>query len=74
VSRINFSRGRIDPSFLLNASAVVTVYKSDLVSVQLQAVGQNLTDLLDVINFGGLFSGNAIGPSRSVLLRLTTSF
>jgi len=29
---------------------------------------------LNVIDFGGLFSGNAIGPSRSVALRLTTSF
>jgi hypothetical protein len=42
--------------------------------MQLQADGQNLTDLLDVIDFGGVFSGNAIGPSRSVMLRLATSF
>jgi hypothetical protein len=36
--------------------------------------GQNLTNVLDVIDFGGLFSGNAIGPSRSFALRLTTNF
>jgi hypothetical protein len=35
--------------------------------MQLQADGQNLTDVLDVIDFGGLFSGNAIGPSRGVM-------
>jgi hypothetical protein len=74
LSRINFARGRIYPSFLLNASAGMRVYKSDHVDMQLQADGQNLTDLLDVIDFGGLFSGNAIGPSRSFMLRLTTHF
>jgi hypothetical protein len=74
LGRINFSRGRIYPSFLLNVSAGVKVYKSDHVDMQLQADGQNLTDLLDVIDFGGLFSGNAIGPSRSCMVRLTTSF
>ena len=42
--------------------------------MQVQADGQNLTDVLDVIDFGGLFSGNAIGPSRNVLLRWTTTF
>lgn len=35
---------------------------------------QNLSSVLDVIAFGGLFSGNAIGPPRSVLFRLTTTF
>jgi hypothetical protein len=74
LGRINFARGRIYPSFLLNASAGVKVHKSDRVDMQLQADGQNLTGLLDVIDFGGLFSGNAIGPSRSFMLRLTTSF
>ena len=28
----------------------------------------------ELIDFGGLFSGNAIGPSRSVATRLTTNF
>jgi hypothetical protein len=39
-----------------------------------QIDGQNLTNVFDVIDFGGLFSGNATGPSRSVATRLTTSF
>jgi hypothetical protein len=42
--------------------------------MRLQMDGQNLTNVLDVIDFGGLFSGSAIGPSRSFALRLTTSF
>jgi len=74
VNRINFARGRIYPSFQVNASAGAEVYKSDHMNVQFQIDGQNLTDVLDVIDFGGLFSGNAIGPSRSVMMRLTTNF
>ena len=35
---------------------------------------ENLNNVLNVIDFGGLFSGNAIGPSRNVAVRLTTSF
>ena len=74
LSRINFARGRIYPSFQVNASAGAQVYKSDHLNMQFQIDGQNLTNVLDVIDFGGLFSGNAIGPSRSVAMRLTTSF
>lgn len=74
LDRINFDRGRIDPSFQINASAGADLYNSERVKVRLQADGQNLNDVLDVIDFGGLFSGNAIGPPRSYLLRLTTAF
>ncbi|MGO9539558.1 MAG: TonB-dependent receptor plug domain-containing protein [Terriglobales bacterium] len=74
IDRINFARGRIYPSFQMNASAGADVYQSDHVKARLQIDGQNLTNVLDVIDFGGLFSGNAIGPSRSVALRLTTTF
>jgi hypothetical protein len=74
LDRINFSRGRIDPTFLINASAGADIYKSNRVNTRFQVDGQNLTNILDVIDFGGLFSGNAIGPSRSFSLRLTTDF
>jgi Carboxypeptidase regulatory-like domain/TonB-dependent Receptor Plug Domain len=74
LNRINFSRGRIYPSFQVDASAGADIYKSDRVNMKLQVDGENLTNILDVIDFGGLFSGNAIGPSRSFSLRLTTSF
>ena len=39
-----------------------------------QVDGQNLTNTVNVIDFGGLFSGSAIDPSRSFALRLTTNF
>ena len=74
VSRINFPRGRIYPSFQVNASAAANVYRSERMEMRLQIDGQNLSNVLDVIDFGGLFSGNAIGPSRSVALRLQTTF
>jgi TonB-dependent Receptor Plug Domain len=74
ISRVNFERGRIDPTFQVNASAGADLYKSDRWNMKIQADGQNLTNVLNVIDFGGLFSGNAIGPSRSFALRLTTNF
>jgi len=74
LDRINFERGRIDPAFQANASAGADLYRNEKVKVQLQADGQNLNNVLDVIDFGGLFSGNAIGPPRSYQLRLTTTF
>jgi len=74
LSRINFARGRIYPSLIVSASAGADVYRSDRMNVRFQVDGQNLTNVLDVIDFGGLFSGNAIGPARSFALRLTTNF
>lgn len=74
IDRINFARGRIYPAFQVNASAGADLYKSDHMNMHIQIDGQNLTNVLDVIDFGGLFSGNAIGPSRSVALRLATNF
>jgi hypothetical protein len=74
LDRINFSRGRLYPSLLVSASAGADVYSSERLKMQLQVDGENLTNVLDVIDFGGLFSGNAIGPSRSFSVRLTSNF
>jgi len=74
INRVNFARGRIYPSLLLSASAGADVYKSERMNVHVQADGQNLTNTLNIIDFGGLFSGNAIGPARSFSLRMITSF
>lgn len=73
-ARLNFARGRILPTALVNASAGAQLCKCDRFEVDLEADGENLNDVLDVIDFNGLFSGNAIGPSRSYSLRLTTTF
>ena len=74
VSRINFDRGRIRPLLAVNASSGVDLMRGEKVKVRLQADGENLNNRLNVIDFGGLFSGNAIAPARSYFLRLTTSF
>ena len=74
ISRVNFDRGRILPSFAASASIGADIYKSDRVTTRFQADGDNLNNRLNVIDFGGLFSGNAIAPGRSFALRLNTSF
>lgn len=74
VDRIDFARGRVRPSLALNASAGLDVFKHDKFASTLQADIENLNNRLNLLNFGGLFSGNAIAPSRSLLLRLQTSF
>ena len=74
ISRINFDRGRILPSMAANASLGVDLYKRDRTVVRFQVDGDNLNGRLNVIDFGGLFSGNAIAPGRSFAVRLNTSF
>jgi len=74
ISRINFTRGRVRPSFAADLSVGTEIYKNDRISTRLQADVGNLNDRLNVIDFGGLFSGNAIAPPRSYSLRLQTSF
>jgi outer membrane cobalamin receptor len=74
IDRINFDRGRVRPSLSVNASIGAEIYKSDSLRVRLQGDARNLNNRLNVIDFGGLFSGNAIGPPRSYFVRLTTSF
>jgi len=74
VSRLNFDRGRIKPMLAVNASLGVDLYTNDRMTVHLQADGENLNNRLNVIDFAGLFSGNAIGPGRSFGLRLSTNF
>jgi len=74
VNRLNFDRGRVDPSLSVQASLGATVYMSGKINSRFQIDGDNLNNRLNVIDFGGLFSGNAIGPARSFSLRLNTTF
>ncbi len=74
VDRVNFNRFRVRPSLAVGASVGAEIYKSDKISTRLQADAQNLNNRLNVIDFGGLFSGNAIAPPRSYALRLQTTF
>ena len=74
IDRINFDRGRVRPSLAVDASVGAEVYKSDRLTTRVQVDAENLNNRLNVIDFGGLFSGNAIAPSRSYSLRLQTMF
>jgi hypothetical protein len=74
ISHLNFNRGRISPYLTENASVGANLLTREKYSVKLQGDAQNLSNTLEVIDFGGLFSGNAIGPSRSFSLRLWTTF
>jgi hypothetical protein len=64
----------VRPSLSVDVSVGADVYTSERLRVKLQTDGENPTDRLNVIDFGGLFSGNAIDPARSFALRLTTNF
>ena len=74
VNHLNFNRDRISPYFTQNASVGVDLYQREKRSVRFQADAQNLSNTLELIDFGGLFSGNAIGPARQYSFRLVTSF
>jgi len=74
VDRVDFGRGRVRPSLAIDASVGAQLYKNDRFSAHIQADLTNLNDRLNVIDFGGLFSGNAIAPPRSYALRLQTQF
>jgi hypothetical protein len=74
VDRINLESGRIKPTLAVDASMGAEVYKTEKLAINFQADGEDLNNRLNVIDFGGLFSGNAIGPPRSYSLRLAATF
>ena len=74
VDRVNFARGRVKPSLSLDASAGADLWQHDQKSIRLQGAVQNFNNRLNLIDFAGLFSGNAVAPPRSYSLRLQTTF
>jgi outer membrane receptor for Fe3+-dicitrate len=74
VSRVDFNSGRVRPSLSIDASLGVQLRKSEKLNVKMQFDVTNINNRLNVIDFAGLFSGNAIGPPRSYAVRLQTSF
>ena len=74
VDRVALAHGRVRPNFSLDASAGVRLYHSERLDMHLQADVENINNRLNVIDFAGLFSGNAIGPPRSAFVRLQTNF
>ncbi len=74
INHLNFNRGRIDPYLTENVSLEADLYRREKRSLRFQADAENLSNELEVIDFGGLFSGNALGPSRQFTLRMVTTF
>jgi outer membrane cobalamin receptor len=74
VNRVNFARNRVKPSFSLDAAAGAELWKHDAFQMRLQVDAANLNNRLNLIDFAGLFSGNAVAPPRSFALRLETRF
>jgi hypothetical protein len=74
LSRVNFARDRVRPSFYLDGSAGVQLWKADRHGVRFQVDAFNLTNRLNVINFAGLFSGTALANPRTLAARLETEF
>ena len=74
VDRVDFARGRVKPSLSVDASAALDLVNRDAFHMRLQADGFNLNNRLNLTDFAGLFSGNAIAPPRSYALRLKMEF
>jgi outer membrane cobalamin receptor len=74
LDRVNFDKGRVRPSLSIDTSLGADLYRKEKFNMRIQADAANLNNRLNVIDFGGLFSGNAIAPNRSWSLRLTTAF
>ena len=74
IDRVNFDAGRVRPNFTLDASAGADLWQHEKRTLRLQAIVENLTSRLNVINFAGLFSGTAIAPPRSGNVRLQYDF
>jgi hypothetical protein len=60
INHLNFTRDRINPYFTQNATVGVDLYKRENRTLQFQADIANVSNTLELIDFGGLFSGNAI--------------
>jgi outer membrane receptor protein involved in Fe transport len=74
VGQANLDRGRVRPSFAVNASAGAELWRKERRSLTAQVDVLNVADRLNVINFAGLFSGTALAPPRSVGVRLRAEF
>ena len=74
VSRVNFDHGRVSPSLAIDASFGADLIRNEKRNLQLQIDGENLNNRLNVLDFAGLFSGNAIAPPRSYNVRLKFRF
>jgi hypothetical protein len=74
INHLNFDRNRIRPYFTQNLSVGADLYRRENLGVRFQGDVANVSNTLELIDFGGLFSGNAIGPGRQYTFRLVTTY
>ena len=74
INHLNFVRDRIHPYFTQAISVGADVLKHEKFTTRFQCDIENVSNTLEVIDFGGLFSGNAIGSGRQYTFRLVTTF
>lgn len=74
LSRVNFDRQRVRPSYSLGLALGTELFRQDKKAMAFELEAENLTNHLNVINFTSLFSGTAIGEPRSVSARLKFQF
>jgi len=72
--RVNVERGRVRPSFTLNASLGFDLLHRERRKISLQADVMNVTNRLNVINFAGLLSGTAVAPPIGASGRIRFDF
>jgi hypothetical protein len=74
INHLNFDRNRISPYFTQNLTVGADLLKREKFTTRFQGDIANVSNTLELIDFGGLFSGNAIGPGRQYTLRILTTF
>lgn len=72
--RVNLARGRVRPSWAMDASAGVTLRQTEKIRMTLQGDLRNITNRLNVINFAGLFSGTGLGAPRTVGVQMRLEY
>jgi TonB-dependent Receptor Plug Domain len=74
INHLNFDRQRINPYFTQNLSVGADLFKREKRTLRFQGDIANVGNTLELIDFGGLFSGNAVGPGRQYTFRMVATF
>jgi hypothetical protein len=74
INHLNFDRQRISPYFTQNLSLGADLLQREKRTLRFQGDIANVSNTLELIDFGGLFSGNAIGPGRQYTFRMVATF
>lgn len=74
VDRVNLQAGRVRPSFTLDVSGGLELWKKEALALHVQGDVRNLTNRLNVINFASIFSGTALASPRTATVRVRVDF